>query len=319
MCRTPRYLHICPCSNPNCSQRNSDPMMTRLLPPGKGHVLWCEVQPQTWDYCDRWFYEQPYEVILNAFIDPKDYCPDFKWKNMKQTDPICQECLQETARSKEETLAKLRARWDDTRVAVPYQYMPSHYKISDGQKTQAQGRDANISQDGVYFEYTGNPSGNANGNLDRNNVRNMQATQGYDQYLSGSSYPSNEPETREQLEERIKFLKEQIGSLEALDERPNPPSKNRLRTFGVTNTRNPFNSVGKSGKPAITADISLRNKAAFGAIGSERKAARSDIRQLVHNSEIDDSRARTSNPFGVIGQPQKPPGNSSGSSSETQL
>ncbi|KAK2002380.1 hypothetical protein LX36DRAFT_707881 [Colletotrichum falcatum] len=217
--------------------------MEGILRPGKGHVQWCEVQPQTWDYCDRWFYEQPYEVVLNAFVDPKDYCPDFSWKTMKQTDPICQQCLQETARIQEEKLAKLRARWDDARVAVPYQFMPSHFKNPASQNAQAQGLHANLSQEGGQFAYTGNPADSASGSAARDNTRSMQATQDHGQPLFGSLHPSAEPETREQLLERIRLLKERIGSLEALEERPNPPPENSLRTFGVTNTRNLFDST----------------------------------------------------------------------------
>ncbi|KAK1974547.1 hypothetical protein LZ30DRAFT_694254 [Colletotrichum cereale] len=271
MCQTPRYLHICPCPNSNCPRWDNDPLMAGVLHPGKGHVLWCEVQPQSWDYCDRWFYEQPYEVVLNAFIDPKDYCPDFRWKNMKQTDSICQECLQETVQAKAEKLAKLRSRWDDSRVAVPYQFMPTHFKDANAQNTQAQGPHTNLVQDGVQFGYTGTPDDS----ITRDNIGHRNAAQGYDQYLSGPSNQITENETREQLVKRIKFLNEQIGSLEALEERPNPPPEDRLRTLGVTNTRNPFGQAGKSGKPAITVNKSIRRITPHGAIGSERAAARS--------------------------------------------
>ncbi|KAK1573115.1 uncharacterized protein LY79DRAFT_569123 [Colletotrichum navitas] len=167
-----------------------------------------------------------------------------------------------------------------------------------------------LSQDRVQFAHTGNSSGSASGSTTRGIAGSMQAAQIYGQHLPGSSYPSAEPETREQLLERIRFLNEQIGSLEALEERPNPPPGNSLRTFGVTNTRNPFDSVGKSGKPAITADKSFRHRPTYGPIG------RGGLRQLVQSSEADNSYAPTSNSFGAIGQQRNPPGNGGGSGSQ---
>ncbi|WQF76803.1 hypothetical protein CDEST_01817 [Colletotrichum destructivum] len=334
MCRTPRYLHICPCVNPACPRRNQNPITERAIRPGEGHVIECEVEPQTWDYCDRWFYEQPYEVVLNAFTDPKDFCPYFRWNDMKQTEPLCDECLVETARLKAEKLATLRARWKDPRVAVPYEFMPPHLRDAEPQGSQARRRNANHANSASSSSSTSNSSASNKtlvGSWRQRSTLNPMAPAFQYPYMTAPIYHHPPPrfinrptghETRQSLEEQIKYLDQQIGSLETLQERPNPPPKNGFRTFGVVN--NPYDHVGKSGKPAITVDTSIPRTTPYGAIGSERAAARSG--NATGNSSnlsnvLTSSEAPNTNPFGssrnflqktvpgtVFPRPPHPPG-----------